>query len=469
MNPRPNILLIMTDQHRFECLGCHGNPVVKTPNIDRLAASGIDFWRAYSQSAICMPSRVSMLTGQYIHSTGIRHNTRRVDVSHLPTLPQKLKVAGYKTGAVGKTHAGPSVEMGFDHVRIAAGAAEGEANDYKDYLEAQGIVEPEPDQAMKAFDAYSSVIPYKHTREAWTGNEGLRFLEGTKSEEPFFLWLSFDRPHAPTCVPADNPFPYDPDTIVLPPWSETFYTKPGTRRPGCEASWNVLQNGEPTLRQAIANYYTLISMIDDQIGRVLAHLEHSGQLENTIVIFTSDHGEFAGEFGQFGKNTSTFDVLYRIPFIWNWPGHTGREQTHELVELIDLMPTLLEAAGVETPRTVQGQSLLNAILGSHGRCGIPWDGKEAVFFETPFVKTVRTRTHKLSLCYKGKTQWGQLYDLAADPAEQRNLYGNPACAWIETPLKDRLLQWLVETQQPQVHGCGLDETTPDIRWFQHTP
>ncbi|MCF7837795.1 MAG: sulfatase-like hydrolase/transferase [Candidatus Marinimicrobia bacterium] len=459
---KPNILLIMTDQHRFDCLGCHGHPLVKTPHIDRLAAAGVDFQRCYAQSAICMPSRLTALTGQYLHTHGIQHNSRQVDVSHLTTLPQVLKQQGYQTAAVGKTHVGRSDEVGFDYARICAGAVVGETNQYNQYLADLGLSEPDRDQAMKAYDAYVSAIPYEHTNEVWTANQALEFLNQRNAEQPFMLWLTFERPHAPTCVPPDNPFPYDPEAITLPPYDERFYTKPDTRRPGCENSWNVFNTGEKVLRQALANYYSLISMIDDQIGRVLGHLEETGALENTVVIFTADHGDFAGAYGQFGKNTSTFDVLYRVPFIWSWPGRTGRERSYELVELTDFMPTVLELAGIDCPASVQGRSIAPAILGSPTRGGLPWDGKDAVFFETPYVKTVRTKTHKLSLGHKGgRRSWGQLYDLARDPWELENLFDRPEHQWVQQRLERRLLEWFIETDQPQEAGAGWNETPPE--------
>jgi len=132
---KPNVLFVMTDQHRYECLGFHDHPIVKTPNLDRLAQKGVDFRRAYSQSAICMPSRVSVFTGQYLHSHGIMRNTNRVDVTELTMLPRLLKENGYSTAAIGKTHAGNSKDVGFDYQRICGGSSEGENNDYIEYLE----------------------------------------------------------------------------------------------------------------------------------------------------------------------------------------------------------------------------------------------------------------------------------------------------------------------------------------------
>jgi arylsulfatase A-like enzyme len=464
---KTNILIFMTDQHRYECLGCHNHPLVKTPNIDKLAAGGVDFQRTYSQSAICMPSRVSLFTGQYIHTHGIMHNNEHADVSGLTTLPKLLKKHGYQTALIGKNHAGHCSEMGFEYSRLCAGENKGEKNDYLEYLVKNGIDigEWRNDKNMKAYDACTLNIPNKHIVETWTGDEAVKYLDNINSQKPFFLWTSFERPHDPISVPKDNPFPYNPDDITLPPYDENWYSKPDVRRPGCENAWNVFQTGEEKLRLAIANYYSLISMIDEQIGRIIRQLEKMGELENTIILFTADHGEFCGEYGQFGKNLSTFDVLHHIPFLLYWKKRTGREQIHELTEMVDIMPTILELCGIECPRTVQGRSLADAVLGSGLRCGKPWDAKDAVFFETPFVKTVRTKNHKLSVCWKGKVSWRQLYDLDKDPKELNNLDGSPAYAHIQRNLEMRLLQWLIQTEQPKIHGVGIDETPPPWRWY----
>ena len=464
---KPNILFFMTDQHRFECLGAHGHSVIKTPNLDRLAQGGVDMQHCYAQSAICMPSRASFFTGQYLHAHGLQSNSKDADVRGLTMLPAMLRDNGYQTAVIGKSHEGNSTDAGFQHIRLCAGMNQGEQNDYAAYLRKHGFDRAwGGNDAMKAYDSYVNGVPYKHSVEAWTGNESLAFLKKRDTNKPFFLWCSFERPHAPTCVPKDNPFPYDPKKIQLPPYAEHWYAGPHTKRPGCENMWNVFHTGEDVLRQAISNYLSLITMIDDQIGRIVKHLEQAGELENTIIVFSADHGDFAGEFGQFGKNLSTFDVLYRIPMILYWQGQTGHERIYELSESIDLMPTLLDLVGIETPRTVQGTSWAPLAHGSPLRCGQPWDGKEAVFFETPFVKTVRTKTHKLSYCWKGDRSWGQLYDLFHDPGETDNLYANPVYAWVQRDLEQRLINWFIATQQPQVHGAGVDETLPPWRWYQ---
>ncbi|MDD4317291.1 MAG: sulfatase-like hydrolase/transferase [Victivallaceae bacterium] len=461
---KPNILIIMTDQHRFECLGCHGHSVVKTPNIDRLAENGLDFQRAYSQSAICMPSRLSMFTGQYLHTHRIMSNSSKADVSGLTTMPRLLKDKhGYQTAVIGKTHSGHCNDMGFDYARICAGENDGENNDYADYLDQHGF-EVEwykngwnDQKTIREYYEYVSKIPYKHSVEAWTGDETIKYLDSIDYEKPFLLWSSFERPHPPTCVPCDNPFPYNPDDIELPPYDEKWYNKPDVKRPGCENMWNVFHTGEKRLRDAIASYFSLISMIDDQIGRIIKKLEEIDELDNTIIVFTADHGEFCGEYGQFGKNLSTFDVLYRIPMIFYWKDKTCKERIYELTELVDVMPTLFDLCRIDCPKSVQGRSLADAVRGNTLQCGTHWDANDAVFFETQFIKTVRTKTHKFSLCWKNQVAWGQLYNLDADPHELNNLYNNPAYAHIQNELTLRLIRWYIQTEQPQINGNGWGE------------
>jgi arylsulfatase A-like enzyme len=446
--------------------------MVKTPNIDKMAENGMDFQRTYSQSAICMPSRISLFTGQYLHTHGVQTNDSSVNVSHLITLPRMLKDEhNYQTAAIGKTHSGHCDDMGFEYARICNGENKGENNDYVDYLNDLGFQDKWYKNGwndMKVTrEYYESVseIPYENSVEAWTGNETIKYLESIDKERPFLAWSTFERPHPPACVPKDNPFPYDPSEIELPPYDEKWYNKPDVKRPGCENMWNVFCTGEQKLRRAMSNYFSLISMIDDQIGRIIGKLEEIGELDNTIIVFTSDHGEFCGEYGQFGKNLSTFDVLHRIPMIFYWKGQTCKEQIHELTEMIDIMPTLLDLCEIEIPRTVQGRSLASAVKGNSLQCGLPWSANDAVFFETPFVKTVRTKTHKLSVCWKGDCSWGQLYDLNNDPTELENLYNHPAYTHIQRDLEIRLLRWYIQTDQPQ---CFMTEAGvhPDWKWYQ---
>lgn len=466
MKKQPNVLIFYTDQLRHDCLGCHGHEVVKTPNIDSLASTGVDFQQTYTQIAECMPSRISLFTGQYPHVHGVQSNSSAVDTSHLTTLPAFLREKGYQTALIGKSHVGPSKIMGFDYTKLISGVHPGEKSDYNEYLKAKGLYDKYVrNECFKEYDSYVSEIPYKHSRDRWTGDRSIQFLQKRKKDKPFFLWTSFQRPHAPTCVPFDNPFPYDTKSIKLPEYDLSFYTKPDTRRVGCENAWNVFTTGEEPLKQAIANYLSLVSMIDAEVGRIVKFLDEEDELENTIILFTSDHGDFCGEFGQFGKQLSTFDVLYKVPLIFNWKGVTGREQFHELVEVIDIMPTILDLIGFECPRTVQGESIAPAVIGSSKREGMTWEGKEAVFFEKTFIKTVRTKTHKLSYCFRGNREWGQLYDLVRDPGEKFNLYGDPNYKWVQDDLMKKILQWLISTEQPQVHSASHIHPPVPWRWF----
>lgn len=464
---RPNILFVVTDQQRWNCLGCHGHPVLRTPHLDALAAGGVDFQRAYAQAPECMPSRTTMLTGQYPHTHGVQNNSNDLDVGGLTMLPALLRGNGYQTALVGKSHFGPSAAVGFDYTRLHTGANRGEKSDYADYLARLGLREAgDKDCAYKFYDAYVRETPWEHAHEQWTGSEALRFLSARDRAKPFFACVSFRSPHAPTSVPPDNPFPYNPDDIELPEADLSFYDGLKKRRAGCENMWNVHHTGPEALRRAIANYLSLISMVDHQVGRLVAALKDEGALEDTIIVFTSDHGDYCGEYGQFGKQHHGHDVILRVPLIIAQAGVTGREEIHDLVELVDVMPTLLEMAGLPCPRTVQGESLAPAVYGSGRRGGDGWEGKEAVFFERAWVKSVRTKTHRLSFCYRGDKEWGELFDLRDDPGETRNLYGDPAFAWVQHELERELLRWFIRTGQPRVaHG----RPGPPWRWFRSAP
>jgi arylsulfatase A-like enzyme len=301
--------------------------------------------------------------------------------------------------------------------------------------------------------------------EPWTGREAIRALEAV-GDQPFFLCVSFHGPHAPTEVAPDSPFRYDPDAVQLPASDAVeFETKPLYRRAGVENVWNVYATGERQLREALACYYSVISAIDDNVGKILAYLEREGKLDDTLVVFTADHGDYAGEHGQYGKTgRGVYEPLYRVPLIFNWRGHTGPHRFSDLVETIDFAPTLCELVGLPIPPQVQGESLLTALQQSHIQTGTGWVGKDEVFTEMPFLKAIRTRQWRLSYCFDG-SETGERYDLINDPGESRNLFPDPAHAAVREQLIHRLLNWVIRTEQPVAFESGLGPVPP-WRWYE---
>ncbi len=465
-NERPHVLYIMCDQLNADCLGYMGRRAVRTPHLDRLAREGAYFTRAFTPCPICMPSRVSFLTGRYPHSHGVYTNAAVDLPQETFSLPRYLRdERGYWTGLVGKAHLGAWPGDGYDY-RVSQ-ADPGRPDRYREYLVAQGLT-PHAMSFEEACDygCYDTPLDYEHTMEPWTGREAIRAIDAA-GDQPFFLCVSFHGPHAPTEVAHDSPFRYDPNEIVLPAGSaDEFETKPLYRRAGVENLWNSNASGEFALRQALARYYSVISAIDDNVGKILAHLEATGKLDDTLVIFTADHGDYAGEHGQYGKSgMEVAEPLYRVPLIFNWRGHTGPHRFSDLVEIIDFAPTICELVGLPIPPQVQGESLLPALQQSHIQQGRGWVGKDAVFTEHPFLKTIRTAQWRLSYYFDGRNL-GEMYDLVNDPGETRNLFNDPAHVAIREELTHRLLNWLIRTEQPVAFGRGMGPL-PAWSWYQH--
>ena len=222
--------------------------------------------------------------------------------------------------------------------------------------------------------------------------------------------------------------------------------------------WCKSVTGEARLRQGLANYYGLITLIDQQIGRLIDALKQQGQYEKTLIIFCSDHGDYAGEYSKMAKGFN-YDCIHRVPYIWHWPGggfHTDGEKTG-LVQAIDLFPTVCDLLSLDIPDRVQGQ-VLSELLRSDND-----SEQEAVFWEFVGVKTIRTATHKLNYCFNGETV-AELYDLVRDPYEYDNVYDDSDYAAVRDDLKDRLLNWLISSQQPP-NLPNDHERLPPTRFF----
>jgi arylsulfatase A-like enzyme len=294
--------------------------------------------------------------------------------------------------------------------------------DYFRYLHSQGLADdydlgshpashPGADRT-----AFISTIPKKDCVETWTGNEALHFLEKRDMNRPFFMHLSFQRPHPPHTVPSDSGLLYNPDEIVLPESAE--------------------------LRRQLAFYYSLITYIDEQIGRVLNFLKETGDYNNTVIIFTSDHGDFAGEHGLILKNLGIFESLHRIPFIITYPSCPAGKVIDKIVESVDMYPTVCKLAAIDVPSCVDGRSMLDIIENNApGRAETvcEWD-----FIEHYNCKVNAIRTKAYRLVYFNSDQGGELYDLVEDPGEMYNLYNKPEYEDIRAELMAKLAGYMIE-------------------------
>jgi len=415
---RPNLLLLMTDQHRADCLGLAGHPVLQTPHLDDIGLNGLYFPRAYSACPQCIPARRSLLTGKTPHGHGVYSNTPAPLEG--PTLPGELAKAGYHTHLCGKIHTHPRRALyGFMSADWSDGIRGSGNDDFERFLARE---------APQHRDAAYLPIPLRNTwvarpwameerlhRTNWTTDRALDFLERRDPTKPFFLNVSYYHPHQPCTPPqtfwdryidADLPEPVEAD------WSRKIHTRP---RAHPTESWAVNLSGAE-IRQFQAGYYGSINHIDEQIGRILAALP-----PNTVIIFTSDHGEMLGDH-QWTRKTRALEGSARIPFLIKLPDEVGVDAGQirdEVVELMDIMPTCLDLAGAPIPESVEGSSLLRRL-----RDGTPW--RERIHGEQSAVGGEDTGMQYLTdgrRKYIWEPGLGRelFFDLEKDPLERINL------------------------------------------------
>jgi arylsulfatase A-like enzyme len=476
---RPNILFIMTDQQRWDSIGANGNRLVNTPNLDRLAAGGANFTHAFVQSPVCVPSRISFFTGRYAHSHRNRVNYTPLDRSE-KLMQARLREAGYQTAAVGKLHYYPptkeeALRTGFDAVELHDGVPMTDAwSDYVrwrngrdplNYLPYRSVAK----QIEPGKNPFRSSIDAQFTDTAWVGERSrdqLRRLAAAK--QPFFLYASFWKPHGPFEVAAPYDSMYDNVEFPLPrrpTLADVEKFPPPLAKLVLRGGPTILDLPAQRLEWMYRSYFGTISHVDAEIGGILDTLRQLGLEGNTIVVFSSDHGAQMMEHGIMDKNCF-FEASVRVPFIVAWPGKIKPGKHAELVEAIDLLPTLLELAGLSEPTSCQGRSFAPLVADSGGKY-VP---REAVFSENiipevitggniempfekgrgvagirhPDAKMVRTQRWKYNYYPEG---YAELYDLAADPGEYANLAGRPEQRAVEAGMKDRLLKWLTTADE----------------------
>jgi len=449
---RPNVLLLYTDQQRWDTIGCAGYPHMRTPNLDALAARGTLFENAFCNAPVCMPSRQSMLSGRYPSVVGCTCNGIEMPPD-VPTVWSGLKPYGYHAANIGKLHfknhstrdhREPHPTYGLDTLILSD-----EPGCYEDAY-VQWIRRKDPAQLencrcgtppawtgapiqkpRSAVEPYAFEGPEHLTHSAFVAEE-MADIVCRRKDETFFAIAGFYAPHSPLNPPQRFLDLYDPTELPLPAMNE------GEDRFG-------LSVGE--WLNVRMHYYALISHVDDQVGRILAALDEAGLREDTIVIFTSDHGDHLGDHGTVGKGAPGLDSCAHVPLIISWPGHLpeGIACSH-IVEAVDLAPTLLECCGVQVPPFMQGRSLRPLLEGGD------YEPRRSAFIEhrMPFRdswKTVRTNAFKYCAGSKGKER---LYDLREDPDELRNVAHEPDYADALNDMRAELIRrWFdVEGQYP---------------------
>jgi len=448
MNSKPNILFITTDMHRFDQVGCNGNADISTPNIDALASSGTRFTRAFANNPVCTPSRTSMLTGQVPSEHGARWN----GVGMRPceaTVTRQLQDAGYETGLAGKMHwgdEGPDYGLDYANILDGDGVLIGKASTtYQDKLRSW-FGDDVPDvrnnpEYEPSFGAVASPLELAQHEDSFVADATIEFLQSRDRKKPFFFWASFPGPHLPLDPIAPWDTMYDPAEIPLPvidplelenkPPEQRAFQQNTDRDTGLGDYRRV--TGDPALlRRFLSHYWGKISMVDHLIGRITSALAELGDTNDTVIVFTSDHGDFAGHHGLMFKSAFMYDDLLHVPLIISAPGRWEPQTIDAFVEEIDLPRTFLSLASVEPTRPMQGDSLLPLL---DGECE---SQKDVVYAEAVNQRMIRTADWKL-VHYAGRP-YGEVYNLAEDPEELVNLYDDPD----SRPKRDELYHALVD-------------------------
>lgn len=424
---RPNIVFIVSDDHRWDVMSCMGHPFMKTPNMDRLAKEGARFANAFVTTSLCSPSRACFLTSKYVHNHGIANNSTPFPTATQTTFPQLLKKSGYETAFVGKWHMDGQIDVqpGFD--RWVSFKAHGR------YIDPVFIIDGKPTPQT----GHMTDLLTKYAVD-WLKQE---------HKSPFLLYLAHKAPHAKPTPEQRNANLYA-DAKIEPPANsaDPLVGKPEWQRKWPSIARNaVLQSGRKEYEDAVRDYCRTVNGIDDSIGQVLDTLKVTGKLDNTIVIYCSDNGFYLGDHGLWDKR-SAYDESLRIPFLVRFPGVVKPGRVIDQMALnIDLAPTLLDLAGASIPSDMQGRSMRSLLEGK----ATPWRKdflyeyfEEKPYPETPSVVAVRTPDWKY---VEYPQDIPELYDLKNDPTEMKNLAADAKYADRLKDMRQRLARLKKET------------------------
>ncbi len=442
---RPNILVILTDDQRYDTLSCTGHPYLKTPNLDALVKAGVCFDNAFVTLSLCSPARATGLTGQYAHIHGVHGNVRWEVPYSSPYIPTLMQEAGYATAAIGKWHMNKELadeaRPGFDHWAVF----NNQGQYYNVTLNING----------------TRVKQSGHTTDVIT-DRLIDFLEQDRQGKPFFAWVGTKAAHG-NYVAAER-FKNLFDDVDLPvpaldaadqAGKPSFVRVMAKRERSQERGrWGLPPMSSPGLyNELVKGYWGTIAGVDDNVGRIVEHLHQSGELENTVILFLSDGGHYLGEHGLWDKR-SCYEESLRIPFILYDGRNTARDKHRidDLVLNIDLAPTILDLAGVERPASTQGSSLVPLLE----------DGKDqwrSDFLFQYFNEASNPRRMQREIQGVRNKRWKyirtsdeevpeELYDLKNDPIEYKNLVNDPAHRATLNALRKRLKELQEETRMP---------------------
>lgn len=485
-----NVLFIMCDQLRYDYLGCAGHPTIRTPNIDALAARGVRFNRSYVQSPICGPSRMSTYTGRYVRSHGADYNNVPLRVGEW-TLGDHLKSSGARAVLCGKTHVRADIE-GMERLGINPASPHGRhiaeggfevwdrmdglhpkklkaPSHYNEYLRSKGFDGDNPwqDWAASVVDHDGSIkngwlneyadrparIPEAHSETAYSTNRAMAFIEQS-DDKPWCLHLSYIKPHWPIVAPAPYHNMYGPkDVVPIVREDQERTDAHPVYKSNHDARHSTIYNRQGAREKVIATYMGLITQIDDHIGRLMTWLDETGRSKNTLIIFTSDHGDYLGDHWM-GEKLYFHEQSVRVPLIVVDPSAEADETRgcvdDRLTESIDLVPTIVDyLSGDLREHILEGQSLLPLIRGE----AVAW--KDCVFSEANYSRSAaRTKLDRptdhcrMVMAFDGRWKYvhseglrPMLFDLETDPHEMTDLGEHPDFEDIRQKMKTRVLDW----------------------------
>lgn len=483
MMQKPNILWLCTDQQRYDTIAALGYPHLSTPHLDKLVEHGVSFERAYCQSPICTPSRASFLTGMYTSSVQVNRNGNPTFPDFPPLITRILADNGYTCGLIGKLHLTSAYQRieertddGYSYWQYSHAPRDDweTGHDYADWVKSKGADLSELITRVEG-------VPAELHQTTWCAEKTIEFIQQNQ-DRPWLASVNIYDPHPPFNPPQTYRDQFDPAEVKPPLFRASdidqqqkleavaFQSKvshpdnldikspilPQSAKPNLEEPETT---GNRDARTLIAAYYAMIKLIDDQIGRIIDALEATSQLENTIILFMSDHGETLGDHGLIQKGCRFYEGLVRVPMIWSWRGQFAEDvRGQALVELTDIAPTLLDIVGLEIPNYMVGKSLLPILQGeaspNHHRefvrteyidaLDLPDDSYATMYFDGRY-KLNLYHTHNL----------GELYDLQNDPDEFTDLWDSPPHQVLKLQLLQQSFNATMLTMYP-----GLDRRGP---------
>jgi arylsulfatase A-like enzyme len=487
MPDRPNILFIMTDQQKATASHLYGNSFCETPSMARLAGTGVLFEHAFTPHPLCVPARVSLWTSQFPHTHGARRNQTFMPAGANHAF-RIWHTAGYHCGLIGKNHCfdrPEDLDLFDTWCEIShGGLCEISHGGLPKNAETKGMPWFRPLKGIHAAHALRRSLTPQNPRFAYatsdlpledysTGliaGQTVRFLEQHR-HEPFALWVSLPDPHEPWVAPERYAAMFPPDKIDLPPWRESeFDDRAPERNRVLFRMLGVRDDDIEDVYGLMGVYYGMVRFIDDALGHIMDALDDLDLRQKTVVVFCSDHGDFMGEHGMQCKGGVFYDCLTRIPLIVSWPGQIpGGQREASMVNLVDVVPTLLQLQGLDVPRSMSGQPLpavtaappRDATFSEYGAGGPPFGLADLAEMPRPFGrktlirslqwreaegrrKMVRTRQWKFVHDPMGDRD--ELYDLINDPWELENEIDNPSCRDVIGDMRLRLLGWSIRTE-----------------------